>query len=138
MTANRNAPVKCDECGRTVPRRGRRQKFCSDRCRGIAKQRAYRDRQALAGEPQNAQTVTPGMVTPAALPISAKLPNENNDLQGAKTVSSSRYSVPLDIIGGQAGFSWGAPPLDTELRDSIINAEVKVTDLACDKTTGDT
>ena len=37
QAARRDAPVRCEACGRTVARRSRQQKYCSDRCRDFAR-----------------------------------------------------------------------------------------------------
>jgi hypothetical protein len=48
LSANRNSPVACWQCARTVPRRARQQRFCSTRCRNQAKNR-NRSRKAFLG-----------------------------------------------------------------------------------------
>lgn len=38
LALRRDAPVVCTQCGRTVTRQARQQKYCSTRCRELAKQ----------------------------------------------------------------------------------------------------
>jgi hypothetical protein len=47
--SRRDAPVKCSACGRTVRRKSRQQRYCSDRCRVYA-QRENKDAPKLDSE----------------------------------------------------------------------------------------
>ena len=43
QAARRDALVRCEACGRTVIRRSRQQRFCSDRCRDFVRRESHRN-----------------------------------------------------------------------------------------------
>jgi hypothetical protein len=107
--SRRDAPVKCSACGRTVRRKSRQQRHCSDRCRVYA-QRENKARTAIknpvVGQDSGSVTNPP------------KKNCENNSLQGAKSGSS----IPLNLLGG---YRWpDAPKLDSETLERICHLEV--------------
>jgi hypothetical protein len=109
--SRRDAPVKCSACGRTVRRKSRQQRYCSDRCRVYA-QRENKARTAIknpvVGQDGGSVTNPP------------KKSCENNSLQGAKSGSS----IPLNLLGG---YRWpDAPKVDSETLERILYVEVAV------------
>jgi hypothetical protein len=107
--SRRDAPVKCSACGRTVRRKSRQQRYCSDRCRVYA-QRENKARTAIknpvVGQDSGSVTNPP------------KKSCENNSLQGAKSGSST----PLNVLGG---YRWLNPvSVDPDLVRKIIRAEI--------------
>jgi hypothetical protein len=107
--SRRDAPVKCSACGRTVRRKSRQQRYCSDRCRVYA-QRENKARTAIknpvVGQDSGSVTNPP------------KKSCENNSLQGAKSGSS----IPLNLLGG---YRWpDAPKLDSETLERIRHLEI--------------
>jgi hypothetical protein len=107
--SRRDAPVKCSACGRTVRRKSRQQRYCSDRCRVYA-QRENKARTAIknpvVGQDSGSVTNPP------------KKSCENNGLQGAKSGSS----IPLNLLGG---YRWpDAPKLDSETLERIRHLEI--------------
>jgi hypothetical protein len=106
---NRFETVRCQACGRSVNRKSRQQRYCSDRCRDFAR-RENKTRTAIknsvlgqgAGQPTN--------------PLF--LSNKNNGLQGAKSGSS----IPLNVLGG---YRWpNAAGVDRGLSRKIVRAEI--------------
>jgi hypothetical protein len=100
---------RCQACGRSVNRKSRQQRYCSDRCRDFAR-RENKTRTAIknsvlgqgAGQPTN--------------PLF--LSNKNNGLQGAKSGSS----IPLNVLGG---YRWpNAAGVDRGLSRKIVRAEI--------------
>jgi endogenous inhibitor of DNA gyrase (YacG/DUF329 family) len=106
---DRLAPVKCGACGRSVARKSRQQRFCSDRCR----QYALRENKARTAIKNPARYQASGPVTNPLF-----LSNKNNGLQGQK----SRFSVPLNLLGG---YRWpGAGSIDRATLRKILRAEI--------------
>jgi hypothetical protein len=105
----RDAPVKCAACGRTVKRKSRQQRYCSDRCRDYAR-RENNARTAIKNPvvgPDTRQPTNPLFLS-----------NKNNSLQGAKSGSN----IPLNILGG---YRWlGNVAIDSETLRKIIRAEI--------------
>jgi predicted DNA-binding WGR domain protein len=112
--ANRFEPVRCQACGRSVKRKSRQQRYCSDRCRKFA------SRENAASQ-INARTALKNRAgyqdsRPVREPI--LLSNKNNSLQRAK----SRSNAPFNILGG---YRWpNAVCVDRGLLRKIIKAEV--------------
>ena len=107
--SRRDAPVKCVACGRTVSRKSRQQRYCSDRCRDYAR-RENKARTAIKNPVVGQDTGQP--TNPHFLS------NKNNGLRGAKSGSS----VPLNVLGG---YRWpNAPKLDSETLERICHLEV--------------
>jgi hypothetical protein len=77
--SRRDAPVKCAACGRTVKRKSRQQRYCSDRCRDYAR-RENNARTAIKNPVVGSDTRQP--TNPLFLS------NKNNGLQEAKSGSS--------------------------------------------------
>lgn len=91
LTTRRDAPVHCPSCGHAVPRKTRNQRYCSDRCRGRAKEKARnRTRKAGLGGYTGAPTT------------SAKFINKNNDVRPAPSRPNSRISGVLDALARKA------------------------------------
>src|SRR6516164_5438283 len=100
LSANRNSPVACPECGRTVPRRAHQQRFCSTRCRNRAKNR-NRSRKAFLGPARHP--------TLGGEPNSPEKANKNKDVQRPKWGPS-----PL-ILPPPRPAPLGAPNLPPEI-----------------------
>jgi hypothetical protein len=107
--SRRDAPVKCVACGRTVSRKSRHQRYCSDRCRDYAR-RENKARTAIKN---------PVVGQDAAKPTNPHfLSNKNNGLQGAKSGSS----IPLNVLGG---YRWpNALGVERDLLRKIVRAEI--------------
>jgi endogenous inhibitor of DNA gyrase (YacG/DUF329 family) len=106
---NRFEAVRCHACGRSVARKSREQRYCSDRCR----QFAFRENKARTAIKISDLGEETGRVT-----TPQKTVNENNGLQTPKSGSS----VPLNILGG---YRWpNATGIDRELLRKIIRAEI--------------
>jgi len=89
QAARRDAPVRCEACGRTVIRRSRQQRFCSDRCRDFARRE------------NNARTAfkTPTVGQDTGKPTNPpKKSNGINGLQAAKSGSTPRIHGPRRVI----------------------------------------
>ena len=105
----RDAPVRCEVCDRTVVRRSRQQRFCSDRCRDFAR-RENKARTAfknpVAGQDTGKPTNPP------------KKSNGFNGLQAAKSGSNPRIFGPRDVIEAElfAGRDW----IPRESADSVV------------------
>jgi len=97
----RDAPVRCEACGRTVRRRSRQQKYCSDRCR----QFALRENNARTAFKNPVLGQDTGRVTNPPKKL-----NGFNGLQAAKTRPTSRIYGPRDVIEAElfAGLDWTA------------------------------
>jgi len=95
----RDAPVKCAMCGRTVTRRSRQQKYCSDRCRDFAR-RENNDRTTIKNSVLGQDTRKP------TNPL--KKLNGFNGLQAAKSGSIPRIYGPRQVIERElfAGCDW--------------------------------
>jgi hypothetical protein len=88
-TARRDAPVKCAACGRTVTRRSRQQRYCSDRCRDFTR-RENKARTAIKN---------PVVVLDTAKPTNPpKKLNGFNGLQAAKSGSTPRICGPRHVL----------------------------------------
>lgn len=121
---NRFEPVRCVECGKRVPRKARQQKFCGNRCRGIAKQREYRTRQAMRRNGFEPLINAKHTVTPEPLPDPSKNRSQNNELRGVKNGSNPLFSAPREILGGM-DLKWrSVMPLDSKMRDTVIRREL--------------
>ena len=112
--SRRDAPVKCAACGRTVKRKSRQQRYCSDRCRVYAQRENARSqinartaiRNPVVGHDSGSVTNPP------------KKSCQNNSLQGSKSGSS----IPLNVLGG---YRWAdAPKLDSKTLERILYVEV--------------
>jgi hypothetical protein len=89
QAARRDAPVRCEACGRTVIRRSRQQRFCSDRCRDFARRE------------NNARTAfkNPVAGTGTGKPTNPpKKSNGANGLHAAKPESTPRIYGPRRVI----------------------------------------
>ena len=107
--SRRDASVKCGACGRTVRRKSRQQRYCSDRCRDYAR-RENKARTAIKNPVLDSDTGQP--TNPLFLS------NKNNSLQGAKSGSS----IPLNVLGG---YRWpNAPRLDASTLANVIRREI--------------
>lgn len=111
---NRFETVRCQACGRSVARKTRQQRYCSDRCR------VYAHRQNAPSQ-INARTA---IKNPIGYPGSAdvtncpKIPSENSSLQEGKPGSS----IPINVLGG---YRWpGAVSIDRDLLRKIVRAEI--------------
>jgi len=85
----RDAPVTCASCGRQVDRRGRRQLYCSTRCR---------KRGHYARSVRNGVFSTPPLSDTALGTIPLKKGNKFKVLQRAKTLSSHRIIAPARVL----------------------------------------
>jgi len=89
QAARRDAPVRCEACGRTVARRSRQQKYCSDRCRDFARRE------------NNARTAFKNPVVgqdTGKRTNPFKKSNGFNGLHGAKSRSTPRIFGPRQVI----------------------------------------
>jgi endogenous inhibitor of DNA gyrase (YacG/DUF329 family) len=108
MTA-RIETFRCGACGRSVARKARQQRFCSDRCR----QYSLRENKARTAIKNPAGYQDSGPVTNPLF-----LSNKNNGLRGQK----SGVSVPLNLLGG---YRWpGARSIDRGTLRKILRAEI--------------
>ena len=112
--SRRDAPVKCAACGRTVSRKSRQQRYCSDRCRVYAQRESARSQ-------INARTAIKNSVVgqdSGSVTNPPKKSCENNSLQEAKSGSS----IPFNILGG---YRWPSSiGVDRDLLRKIIGAEI--------------
>jgi hypothetical protein len=101
QAARRDAPVRCEACGRTVARRSRQQRFCSDRCRDSAR-RENNARTAFKNPVEGQDTGKP--TNPP------KKSNGFNGLQAAKSGSNPRIFGPRRVVECEliAGLDWTA------------------------------
>src|SRR5262249_38390433 len=88
----RDAPVTCASCGRQVDRRGRRQIYCSTRCR----KRGHYARSVRKGDFSR-----PLMTDTALGTTPLQKDNKYNALQRAKTLSSNRIFGPADVLDAE-------------------------------------
>jgi endogenous inhibitor of DNA gyrase (YacG/DUF329 family) len=95
QATRRDAPVKCEACGRNVTRHSRQQRYCSDRCREWAKGQG-RVRKSFLGRDTGASPNPP------------KKLNGFNGLQAAKSGSTLRIFGPRRVIEREliAGRDW--------------------------------
>src|SRR5262245_27394366 len=93
---SRTAPVKCPVCERSVKRRSRQQRYCSTRCM----RQANYVRNAGSG-------LLLGQAT-ALVRNPPKSSRQINELQWAKTRSSTRIIGPSDVVHAEvfAGRDW--------------------------------
>ena len=112
--SRRDSPVKCAACGRTVRRKSRQQRYCSDRCRKFAsRENAASQINARTAIKNRAGHQGGGPVTNPPF-----LSNKNNGLQLQKSGSS----IPLNVLGG---YRWpDAPKLDSKTLRRILYVEV--------------
>jgi endogenous inhibitor of DNA gyrase (YacG/DUF329 family) len=102
---NRFEAVRCQACGRSVARKARQQRFCSDRCRDWNKGQQRVRKSFLGADTREA-------------PNHLFLSNKNNRLQGQKSGSS----IPLNLLDGH---HWpNAVGVERDLVRKIIGAEV--------------
>ena len=113
QSSQRDAPVWCPTCRRSVPRKSRQQVFCSRKCR----QRAFWNKKATEKISAFVTLGTGRSTDPL------KSANENNGLQGRKSGSSKFDKAPLDLLGGR--WRWpGTARLDPVKCRAIIAAEI--------------
>jgi endogenous inhibitor of DNA gyrase (YacG/DUF329 family) len=95
----RDAPVKCEACGRSVTRHSRQQRYCSDRCR----QFALRENKARTAIKHPVLGQDTGRVTSPPKKL-----NGFNGLQSAKSQSTSRIYGPRYVLEREliAGCDW--------------------------------
>ena len=115
---NRFETFRCQACGRSVKRKSRQQRFCSDRCRNYAHRNdpsqinGCRAIKNASGYPDSGRVTNPLFLC-----------NKNNGLQARKPGSSKFDSAPLDLLGGR--WRWpGTARLDPAKRRAIIEAEI--------------
>jgi hypothetical protein len=105
IVAFRGETIKCAACGRSVSRKSRQQRFCSDRCRDYEKGQRRVRKSFLSTDTR-------------AAPNPHFLSNKNNELPGAKSGSS----IPLNLLGG---YRWpGATKPDRKVLENILRAEI--------------
>jgi hypothetical protein len=108
----RDAPVTCKSCGRQVKRRGRRQLYCSTRCR----KRGHYARSVQRGD------FSPSPKTDIALGTTPlKKRNNFNVLQRAKTLSSHRIFGPPDVLAVEV---WGGRSWEPAISGDGIAVEI--------------
>jgi len=110
----RDAPVTCIACGKRVRRKGRKQKYCSRRCR----QRDYWNRRALA-KISAVVTHDTGRST-----TSQKSSSDVNELEWQKSQGSDFGKAPLNLLGGGSRRWAGTVALNPALREKIRLAEI--------------
>jgi endogenous inhibitor of DNA gyrase (YacG/DUF329 family) len=113
--SRRDSPVTCAACGKRVRRRGRKQKYCSRRCR----QRDYWDRRALA----KISAITTHHSAHSTIP--RKSSSKFKGLQPPKSRDPLGFAkTPLNILGG-GEWRWpGKTQLDGITRAKIVCAEI--------------
>jgi hypothetical protein len=110
----RDSPVTCHACGKHVSRKGRRQIYCSRRCR----QRAYWDRRVLAAISRTVTHDTGHSTTPR------KSISNINDPQKAKSRPTDLFSTPVNLLGG-GQWRWpNSTSLDARTLATILRAEI--------------
>jgi endogenous inhibitor of DNA gyrase (YacG/DUF329 family) len=111
---SRAAPVNCIACGKRVKRKGRKQKYCSRRCR----QRDYWNRRALAKISAVVTHHTARSTTPP------KSSSKSKGLPRQKSLSTVSFSVPLNLLG-RGSWRWpGTTQLDATTRAKIVRCEI--------------
>src|SRR5262249_60950736 len=93
----RDAPVRCEICGRTVVRRSRQQRFCSDRCR----QFTLRENKARTAFKNPVLGQDTGRVT--------NPPKKSNGVNGLQAVNPGptppiygpRWVIERELLGGR-------------------------------------
>ena len=108
--SDRLAPIKCAACGRSVTRRSRQQKYCSDRCRVFA----AREKTAAG-----ALKVAEGHRPSGSVTNPPKLLNQINGLQGTKSDFSDVPLANWRVVAGPPG------TIGTNPWQSIINARAR-------------
>ena len=110
---NRYETFRCQACGRSVKRKSRQQRFCSDRCRNYAHRNDPSQINGCRAIKNASGYLDSGRVTNPLF-----LCNKNNGLQGRKSGSS----IPLNVLGG---YRWpNAVDVERDLLRKIIRAEV--------------
>lgn len=113
-TPHRKTPVKCAACGKRVQRKGRKQKYCSRRCR----QRHYWDRRALAKISAFVTHDTGRSTTPQKSSCNV------NGLQRRNSGQTVFENAPQNLLGG-GGWRWaGTVTLDPAVRKTITHMEI--------------
>jgi hypothetical protein len=111
---NRFEAVRCQACGRSVKRKSRQQKFCSDRCR------VYAHRENAAGQINGRTAIknASGYRDSGAVTKPHFLSSKNSELRGPK----SGASIPLNVLGGHRWLN--AVDVDRGLLRKIVRAEI--------------
>ena len=113
IVTNRFETFRCQACGRSVKRKSRQQRFCSDRCRNYAHRNDPSQINGCRAIRNASGYLDSGRVTNPLF-----LRNKNNGLQGRKSGSS----IPLNVLGGH---HWpNAVGVERDLLRKIIRAEV--------------
>jgi predicted nucleic acid-binding Zn ribbon protein len=97
--ARRHAPVRCAVCGRTVMRRSRQQRYCSDRCRDFARRE------------KNARTAFKNPIVGQHTGKPTNPPKKShrfNSLPAAKSGATPAIYAPREVISREiiAGRDW--------------------------------
>ncbi len=108
LTANKFEAVRCAACGRSVTRKSRQQRYCSDRCR----QYGGRENKARTAIKNATGYQGSGRVTNPLF-----FSNKTNVLQGQKSGSS----IPFNVLGG---YRWPNAAVDRGLLRRIVRAEI--------------
>jgi len=87
--SRRDAPVVCASCGRQLRRRGRRQRYCSTRCR---------KRGHYAQKVRRGDFSTPKLSDTALGTTPLQKGSKYNALQRAKTLSSHHILAPAHVL----------------------------------------
>ncbi len=109
LPASKHESLRCAACGRSVTRKSRQQRYCSDRCRqyGVRENKARTAIKNAAGYQGSGPVTNPLFFS-----------NKNNVPQGQKSGSS----IPFNILGG---YRWpNAGAIDRELLRRIVRAEI--------------
>jgi endogenous inhibitor of DNA gyrase (YacG/DUF329 family) len=101
----RDTSVTCIVCGKRVRRKGRKQKYCSRRCR----QRDFWDRLALAKSSAVVSDDAGRSTTPQ------KSSSNVNGLGRQKSQRTGFGKAPLNLLGGGSWYWPGRPTLDCAL-----------------------
>ena len=110
---NRFETFRCQACERSVKRKSRQQRFCSDRCRNYAHRNAPSQINGRTAIKSASGYQDGGAVTNPHF-----LSSKNNELRGPK----SGASIPLNVLGG---YRWSnAVDVERDLLRKIIRAEV--------------
>ena len=110
---NRFETFRCQACGRSVKRKSRQQRFCSDRCRNYAHRNAPSQINGRTAIKSASRYQDGGAVTNPHF-----LSSKNNELRGPK----SGASIPLNVLGG---YRWSnAVGVDRGLLRQIVRAEI--------------
>jgi len=113
IVTNRFETFRCQACGRSVKRKSRQQRFCSDRCRNYAHRNAPSQINGRTAIKSASGYQDGGAVTNPHF-----LSSKNNELRGPK----SGASIPLNVLGG---YRWpNVVGADRELLRKIVRAEI--------------